>query len=137
MDTYKSVNDFFNAETPKDLDSFVDMSLAISDQIMYYLKEKNWSQKDLATALGKKESEISKWLTGTHNFTLKSIAKIAAELDREIITTPLEAKDRYKEIHYVTLAYTADNNTAKLNYGYEKPQGIQKSRKKEIENSAA
>lgn len=127
MGTFKNVNDFFNAETPKDIDFFVGMSLSISDQIVHYLKEKGWTQKELAISLGKNESEISKWLTGTHNFTLKSIAKIAAEFDRDIITTPLEAKDKYKEIQYVSLDYTANNNTTKINYGYTDQEGIQAS----------
>ena len=42
------------------------------------------TQKDLADLLGKKESEISKWMTGTHNFTIRSIAKIESALDVSI-----------------------------------------------------
>ncbi len=42
------------------------------------------TQKDLANLLGKKESEISRWMTGTHNFTLRSIAKIEKALNVSI-----------------------------------------------------
>jgi transcriptional regulator with XRE-family HTH domain len=42
------------------------------------------TQKDLADLLGKKESEISKWMTGTHNFTIRSIAKIERALNVSI-----------------------------------------------------
>lgn len=52
------------------------------------LKEKNWTQKGLAEKMGKRPSEISKWLGGAHNFTLKSLAKLEAELGTEIISVP-------------------------------------------------
>ncbi len=124
MNTYKSVTEFFNEETPKYMDYYFDMNLAVSDQIMCYLKEKGWTQKDLAKALGKKESEVSKWLSGTHNFTLKSIAKIAAIFDKEILTTPLEAKNKYKQIQYVSLGVLANTNTSVPEYDYTEQQGI-------------
>lgn len=43
------------------------------------------SQKQLAELLGKRESEISKWLNTSHNMTLKTLAKIEAALDADII----------------------------------------------------
>jgi len=38
--------------------------------------------------MGKKESEISKWLSGTHNFTIETIAKIQGELKEVLIVIP-------------------------------------------------
>jgi transcriptional regulator with XRE-family HTH domain len=52
------------------------------------IKEKNLTQKALAEGMGKKPSEISKWLNGEHNFTLRSLAKLEAELGEPIITVP-------------------------------------------------
>lgn len=52
------------------------------------LKEKGYSQKDLAEKLGKKPSEISKWLKGEHNFTLRSLAKLEAELGAPLFYVP-------------------------------------------------
>lgn len=81
---------------------FVKKNLEISEQISALLKEKNWSQKELARRLGKSESEVSKLLSGLHNLTLKSIAKLEAELGSDIITTPLEACKKYRSPEYVT-----------------------------------
>lgn len=81
---------------------FVKKNLEISEQISALLKEKNWSQKELARRLGKSESEVSKLLSGLHNLTLKSIAKLEAELGNDIITTPAEACKKYKSTEYVT-----------------------------------
>lgn len=62
--------------TPREINIFVDRSFDIVDRIHEILKLKNLSQKDLADLLNKKESEVSKWMTGSHNFTLKTIVKI-------------------------------------------------------------
>jgi len=43
------------------------------------------SHKDLARLLGKTETEVSRWLSGTHNMTMATIAKISAALDTDII----------------------------------------------------
>jgi transcriptional regulator with XRE-family HTH domain len=75
---------------------FVKKNLAISEQIQTILKEKGLTQKQLAQRLGKNESEVSKLLSGQHNLTLKSIAKLEAELGTDIIVTPLEACEIYE-----------------------------------------
>ena len=36
----------------------------------------NWSKQDLAKELKKSPSEITKWLSGTHNFTIDTIVEI-------------------------------------------------------------
>ena len=82
---------------------FVRKNLAISEQVEALRKEKGWTQKELAQKLGKTESEVSRLLSGLHNLTLKSIAKLEAELGSDIITTPLEASRKYKSTEYVTL----------------------------------
>jgi hypothetical protein len=38
--------------------------------------------------MGKKEPEISKWINGVQNFTLKTLSKLEAALGQEIITVP-------------------------------------------------
>jgi len=40
---------------------------------------------ELAVRLKKKDSEISKWLSGRHNFTLKTIAQLEENLQTSII----------------------------------------------------
>lgn len=47
--------------------------------------EKNISQRELARRLGKRESEVSRWLTGRHNFTTSTIAKIETALGSPLV----------------------------------------------------
>jgi len=50
------------------------------------LQEKGYTQKDLAAKMNKKPSEINKWLKGNHNLTLKTLAKLEAELGEPLIS---------------------------------------------------
>lgn len=63
----------------------VGMSFMIVDRIHSILEDKGMKQKDLAVLLGKKESEISKWMRGTHNFTIDTIAGIENALGEPIL----------------------------------------------------
>ena len=59
-------------------------------RINQLLQDKGYTQKDLADKMNKKPSEISKWLKGNHNLTLKTLAKLEAELGEPIIYTSAE-----------------------------------------------
>jgi transcriptional regulator with XRE-family HTH domain len=65
------------------------LNLDVIEQITAILRRKNMCQRDLAQLLGKRESEISKWMRGTHNFTLSTIAGIQEALGEKILDTPL------------------------------------------------
>ena len=73
---------------PNDVDIFVSNSFQIVDRIFEILEKKELDQKDLAKLLNKSESEISKWMTGTHNFTLRTLSKIKNVLKEDIIIIP-------------------------------------------------
>ncbi len=81
--------DYALSQVSDEVKYFVDNSVEITNQIHSILERQGKTQRDLANLLGKSESEVSKWLTGTHNFTLKSISKIEVVLNEKLITTPL------------------------------------------------
>lgn len=64
----------------------VDFSFLIVDRIHEILERKGMRQKDLAMRLGKKEPEISKWMRGTHNFTIDTLISIENALGEPIIS---------------------------------------------------
>jgi ribosome-binding protein aMBF1 (putative translation factor) len=59
--------------------------MLIAARIDDALKAKNWTQKQLAEAMSKRPSEVTKWLSGTHNFTLETIALIEKHLNITLI----------------------------------------------------
>ena len=64
----------------------VGFSFDIAKRISDLLAAKRWNQADLARATGKKASLVSRWLSGTHNFTIQTIAEIESALGASIIT---------------------------------------------------
>ena len=66
----------------------MEMSVGIANRIYEILEAKGMTQKDLAKRLGKTETEVSRWLSGTHNLTLSTICKISAALGEDIVTIP-------------------------------------------------
>lgn len=110
------------------VDIFVDYTFDLSHRIQFLLECNSMEQKDLAKALGKSESEISKWLSGSHNFTLKTIAKIEAVLGDKLLEVKAE-NNHYKnqKIGFYFLQqkqiFTPDhllkeNNSKKYSPGY-------------------
>lgn len=83
--------------TPKEVDIFVDWYADLVVRINQLLKEKGISKKELAEKMDKQPSEISKWLSGEHNFTLRSLAKLSAELEEPLLEVP----KRKNETEYI------------------------------------
>ena len=73
------------AAVPEEQKAEFELSFGIAERISEVLKEKDLTQKDFAHKLNKRESEISKWLTGRHNFTLQTIARIETALGCKLI----------------------------------------------------
>lgn len=77
----------------------VEKNLAIANKIQELLKERGLKPADLARSLNKKPSEISKWLTGTHTFTTKTITKIETVLGVDIIHIEAQKEYVYLKVH--------------------------------------
>ena len=72
-------------ETPEDLKTQLRFSDLIAEKLIGMLKSKGMSQRDLAKNTGKTEAEVSRWLGGMHNFTLRTLAKISVVLGEDLI----------------------------------------------------
>ena len=91
------VADRIRKNTSEEVKEFARLYSDITVRINQLLKERGMTQKALAEKLDKKPSEISKWLKGDHNFTLKSLAKLQVELGSTIIAVPeIDKNFRYR-----------------------------------------
>lgn len=86
MKTTAQLFDEYLGTVQNDVKIELDMSFALADKIDMILREKNISQKQLAEKMGETEAEVSRWLGGTHNFTLRTIAKISDTLGAKLLT---------------------------------------------------
>lgn len=92
------ITDWLDQYGDPSIERFVEKNLAITENIRLALEQKGWKALDLAKALDKSPSEVSKWLTGMHNLTLKSITKLETVLGVDLINV-----EPVKEIQYVYL----------------------------------
>lgn len=79
------INDWLDKKGEEEIDRLVKRNLAIANKARKVLCERNLSDKDFAEMLGKTPSEVSKWLSGSHNLTQKSIIKMEMALGVQLI----------------------------------------------------
>jgi len=91
----KSIKDILSQYNEID-ERYIRISMDLASQISAYLKEKKWSQAKFAMELKKNESEVSKWLSGTHNFTVKTLALIESVLKKDLFVIPLDINKNSK-----------------------------------------
>ena len=75
------------------------------------IKAKGWRKTDLAKALKKRPSEITKWLSGTHNFNLDTLMDIEQVLGIRLINVELPV--RPKSVFYQV---EASEKASSINY---------------------
>ncbi|MCI7700605.1 MAG: helix-turn-helix transcriptional regulator [Candidatus Onthomorpha sp.] len=63
----------------------VEMEFALSNRIYELMTARGLTKIQFAKALGKKLSEITKWLSGQHNFTLKTISMLSVFFGEPLI----------------------------------------------------
>lgn len=88
----------------------VSLNMDIANRIHDILKARNMTQRDLANMLGKRESEISRWLTGSRGFTTATLAKISTALGEPIVEV---RHKRPAEYVYVPISVYAGRSEAR------------------------
>lgn len=73
----------------------VSINVDIANRIYSLLKKKKMTQREFALLTGKRESEISRWLTGSHGFTTTTLAKISAVLGEPVIEVHKDSEIKY------------------------------------------
>lgn len=84
----RTIHTSFNtmlANVPSDVKHEIDLEFAISDRINSLMIERGLTKLEFAKALGKRPSEITKWLSGQHNFTIRTIALLSSFFGKPLI----------------------------------------------------
>lgn len=61
------------------------LSFQISNRLDSLMQERGLSKKQLAEAIGKRPSEITRWLSGEHNFTISTLSMLASFFGKPIV----------------------------------------------------
>ena len=94
MKTNKIMDEIRSTISPE-MKMQMELTVAIANRIYNILETKGMSQKEFARMMGKTETEVSRWLSGTHNLTIATICKISAALNEDVIRV---AKNSYRPI---------------------------------------
>jgi transcriptional regulator with XRE-family HTH domain len=78
------LDEIFKEITPEEMEKSKNKML-LAAKIDEAIKAKGWKKKDFASALNKQPSEITKWLSGNHNFTADTLWEIEKVLNIELI----------------------------------------------------
>jgi transcriptional regulator with XRE-family HTH domain len=87
MKTYSSklIDDLLDSIDPLDQEK-VDAKMILAAKIADAMKAKKWKKQDLLRAVGKDNpSIITKWLSGTHNFTVDTLIELQHALDIKLL----------------------------------------------------
>lgn len=74
--------------------AFIALSVMVVKRINELMEIQKISQTDLAKIMGKSPSEISRWLSGMHNFTLRSLGKLEVVLGAPIVGKALDFDEK-------------------------------------------
>lgn len=101
----------------------VRLNIDIANRIYDLIKKKGMTQREFAALMGKRESEVSRWLSGTRGFTTNTLAKISAVLGEPIVKVP-EASEQ-SMVSYSAFLYVcpADARDGKYTFKAEKRSG--------------
>lgn len=61
------------------------LSFQISNRLDALMHEKGLSKKQLADAIGKRPNEVTRWLSGEHNFTISTLSRLSSFFGQPIV----------------------------------------------------
>jgi transcriptional regulator with XRE-family HTH domain len=88
--------------------------MELAAKIEDLLIQKKWNKKEFAKRVGKHPSEITKWLSGTHNFTMDILTEISVVL--EIPLSDLFAKKQVQTLNRVTVVVSSKQVPVDIHY---------------------
>jgi transcriptional regulator with XRE-family HTH domain len=79
------LNNWLEENKNPEIDRFIERNLEITQEVCAVLKTRRINKKEFAKMLDKSPSEVTKWLSGLHNLTLKSITKMEVALGVDLM----------------------------------------------------
>ncbi|MDE5920581.1 MAG: helix-turn-helix transcriptional regulator [Paramuribaculum sp.] len=73
-------------QVPPEIKEEINLSFEISNKIDALMQERGLSKKQFADQIGKRPSEVTRWLSGQHNFTVSTLAMLSTFFGKSIIS---------------------------------------------------
>lgn len=119
------IQELLDEATPLELEQ-TNVKMQLAANIEELIRSKGWSKTKFASEMNKSQPEISKWLSGAHNFTVDTLVQISQVLGVEIAA--LFAQKQVKDVYinsfsassYQYITYSTENysvNEDPISYG--------------------
>ncbi len=86
---------------PKNEERESNISFRIAQRIDFLMRQKHLSKSDLARGLGKEPAQISRWMSGNHNFTIKTMAELEVFFGEHLLISPTANEEIAEYTQYV------------------------------------
>ena len=73
----------------------------IAQRIDFLMRKNNLSKSDLARGLDKDPAQISRWMSGVHNFSLKTLAELEIFFAEHILISPTAVPETAEYTQYI------------------------------------
>lgn len=93
--------------TPLEMEQ-TNIKMQLAANIEDLMRSNGWSKTRFASALGKSQPEVSKWLSGAHNFTIDTLTHISMVLGVDI--TALYEKPQTNVIYKMEFLIASNNS---------------------------
>jgi transcriptional regulator with XRE-family HTH domain len=77
------------------------ISFRIAQRIDFLMRQKQISKSDLARGMNKEPAQISRWMSGNHNFTIKTMAELEVYFGEPILISPTAHEEIAEYTQYV------------------------------------
>lgn len=78
-----------------------DIAFRVAQRIDFLMRKNNVSKSDLARGLDKDPAQISRWMSGEHNFSIKTLAQLELFFKEPILISPTAAEEVAEYTEYV------------------------------------
>lgn len=73
-------------DIPAEVRAQTRLSFEISNKLDALMRERGLTKKQFADALGRRPSEVTRWLSGEHNFTIATLGMLSAFFGQPIVS---------------------------------------------------
>lgn len=125
--TYKSpiLSELISTISKEELEK-TESKMRLAVKIADAIKAKGYGKTEFAKKIKKNNSEISKWLSGTHNFTHDTLILLQNELEIILVNSEINKKVEIKNIHIVVKTTNTPKNNFNVSgiFNFKKPDYV-------------
>jgi transcriptional regulator with XRE-family HTH domain len=94
---YSPIIQRLKKEIPREISEQNDRRMGLAVKIADTLRARGLTNQEFAFMMGKKPSEVSRWLSGTHNFTTETLWQMERVLNVQLLTSSPAEESVQKE----------------------------------------